>query len=37
MNKGVLLVTFAYIFWGTHPVYWKMLEHISVLEIFAYR
>ncbi|MFA8344282.1 MAG: EamA family transporter RarD, partial [Rhodothermaceae bacterium] len=30
-------VTFAYIFWGTHPVYWKMLEHISALEIFAYR
>lgn len=37
MNKGILLVTAAYIIWGTHPLYWKMLEKVSALEIFAYR
>lgn len=37
MNRGIILVVLAYTFWGIHPIYWKMLNHISAIEIFAYR
>lgn len=37
MNKGVILVVAAYVFWGSHPIYWKQLQHLSAIELFAYR
>jgi len=27
----------AYIFWGLHPIYWKLLKHIPSVEILAHR
>ena len=27
----------AYIFWGLHPIYWKLLQHIPSVEILAHR
>jgi chloramphenicol-sensitive protein RarD len=37
MNRGVLLALGAYIFWGLHPIYWKLLKHVPSFEIVAYR
>ncbi len=36
-NKGLLLVIGAYLFWGIHPIYWKMLKHIDPALIVANR
>ncbi|MEJ2053660.1 MAG: EamA family transporter RarD [Calditrichaceae bacterium] len=37
MKKGVILAFSAYIFWGLHPVYWKMLQRVPPFEIVSYR
>lgn len=37
MNRGIALVLGAYIFWGLHPVFWKLLKHIPSTEILAHR
>ncbi len=37
MNRGILYALSAYIFWGTHPVYWKQLQDVPSLEIVAHR
>lgn len=37
MNKGILYAVSAYIFWGIHPVYWKLLKHVDSLEIVTHR
>lgn len=37
MNRGVAFALFAYIFWGLHPIYWKMLKHVPATEIVAHR
>ncbi len=37
MNKGVLYALGAYVFWGLHPIYWKLLEHVDSFEIVANR
>ncbi len=37
MNKGLSYVLFAYIFWGLHPIYWKLLDHIPSLVIVSNR
>ncbi len=37
MNRGVALVLGAYIFWGLHPVFWKLLKHVPSTEILAHR
>ena len=37
MNKGVVLVASAYMFWGIHPIYWNLLDDLSAVEIFGYR
>lgn len=37
MNKGILYAVSAYIFWGIHPVYWKLLKHVDSVEIVAHR
>jgi chloramphenicol-sensitive protein RarD len=37
MNRGVVLALGAYLFWGLHPVYWKLLKHVPALEIVSHR
>jgi chloramphenicol-sensitive protein RarD len=37
MNKGIVLAVSAYIFWGLHPIYWKLLIEVSSYEIVAHR
>lgn len=36
-NRGLFLVIGAYLFWGIHPIYWKMLKHIDPALIVANR
>lgn len=33
----MLYAVSAYIFWGLHPVYWKLLKHVSSFEIVSHR
>ncbi|MBU1095182.1 MAG: EamA family transporter RarD [Bacteroidetes bacterium] len=37
MNNGALLAVSAYLFWGLHPIYWKLLSDVSSTEIVAHR
>ena len=37
MNRGVLLALSAYIFWGLHPIYWKLLKDVPSVEILSHR
>ena len=37
MNRGIVLAVSAYIFWGIHPIYWKMLQHVPSEEIVSHR
>lgn len=37
MNRGILYALFAYIFWGLHPIYWKLLQHVPSIEIVSHR
>ncbi|MBN2424782.1 MAG: EamA family transporter RarD [Calditrichaceae bacterium] len=37
MNKGIVLAFSAYIFWGVHPVYWKLLQKVPAYEIVSNR
>lgn len=37
MKKGVVLAFSAYIFWGLHPIYWKLLKEVPSIEIVSYR
>ncbi len=37
MNRGIALALFAYIFWGLHPIYWKLLKHVPSVEILSHR
>lgn len=37
MKRGILLAFSAYIFWGLHPIYWKMLKTVPAFEIVSYR
>ena len=37
MNRGIVLALSAYIFWGIHPIYWKILRHVPSEEIVAHR
>lgn len=37
MNKGIFYALFAYIFWGSFPIFWKLLKHVPVDEIVAQR
>jgi chloramphenicol-sensitive protein RarD len=37
MNRGVTLALSAYIIWGLHPIYWKLLKHIPSIEIVSHR
>jgi len=37
MNRGIILAFSAYIFWGLHPIYWKLLKTVPAFEIVSYR
>jgi len=37
MNRGIILALCAYIFWGIHPIYWKLLQNVPAVEIVAHR
>ena len=37
MNRGIVLALSAYIFWGFHPIYWKLLQKIPSVEIVSHR
>ena len=37
MNKGVIYITGGYLIWGLFPLYWRLLEHVSAIEIVAHR
>lgn len=37
INKGVWFGAAAYLLWGLLPIYWKVLSHVSAIEILANR
>lgn len=37
MNRGIILSLSAYIFWGLHPIYWKLLHEVPSIEIVTHR
>lgn len=37
MNRGIIMALSAYIFWGLHPIYWKLLKHVPAVEILSHR
>ena len=37
MNKGIALALGAYVFWGLHPIYWKLLQYVPSVEIVSHR
>ena len=36
-SSGILYAIFAYLIWGTMPLYWHLLSHITPYEIVAHR
>ncbi len=36
-KKGTILIIIAYVLWGLFPFYWAQLNHVSSIEIIAYR
>lgn len=37
MNRGIFYAVFAFVFWGLHPIYWKLLQHVPSVEIVTHR
>jgi chloramphenicol-sensitive protein RarD len=37
MNRGIAYALGAYIFWGLHPIYWKLLQNVPSVEIVSHR
>lgn len=37
MKRGISYALFAYVFWGLHPIYWKLLKHVPAVEIVSHR
>jgi len=37
MKRGIFYALFAYVFWGLHPIYWKLLKHVPSFEIVSHR
>lgn len=37
MKRGITYALFAYVFWGLHPIYWKLLKHVPSVEIVSHR
>lgn len=36
-HTGILAAAGAYVLWGLLPIYWKLVQHVSALEIVAHR
>jgi len=36
-SKGIIYAFIAYLLWGVLPIYWKLVEYISPLEILSHR
>lgn len=34
---GVIAAVIAYLMWGVLPLYWKLLDHVSAVEVLAHR
>ncbi len=37
MKRGIFYALFAFVFWGFHPIYWKLLKHVPSVEIVSHR
>jgi chloramphenicol-sensitive protein RarD len=37
MKKGILYGIGAYVLWGFFPIYWKLLHHVSALQLIGHR
>ncbi|MBM3125137.1 MAG: EamA family transporter RarD [Chloroflexi bacterium] len=37
MNRGILFGIGAYVFWGFFPIYWKLLQQVSALQLIGHR
>lgn len=37
MKKGILYGIGAYVFWGFFPIYWKLLHHVSAIQLIGHR
>ena len=37
LNVGLVLALLAYIFWGIVPIFWKQLDHVTVMQIVSHR
>jgi chloramphenicol-sensitive protein RarD len=37
MNKGIYYAVGAYALWGLLPVYWKLLNHVPVIQLLSHR
>lgn len=37
MNKGIIYGIGAYALWGFFPIYWKLLQNVSALELIGHR
>lgn len=37
MKREIFYAMFAYVFWGLHPIYWKLLKHVPSVEIVSHR
>jgi len=37
MNKGMWYGIGAYILWGFFPIYWKLLHHVSAMQVIGHR
>jgi chloramphenicol-sensitive protein RarD len=35
--RGILFALGAYVFWGLHPIYWRLLRHVPSSEIVCHR
>ena len=36
-QKGVLFALVAYLLWGISPLYWKLIVHLPLFEVFSHR
>ena len=37
LSNGIVCGIGAYALWGLFPLYWKLLQHISVFELIGHR
>lgn len=37
MKRGIMFGIGAYVFWGFFPIYWKLLQQVSALQLIGHR